>query len=267
MAEPESKGVDVSTVLISGASSGIGKELAVVYAEKGYSIGLLARREDKLSQLAETLQRDYGCEVHWAKCDVTNMDSTKLAIESLQSQLGAFDIVIANAGVGKTITAKRFNTEDAENIFQTNVFGMQNLVSCVLGSMIDRGQGHIVGISSLAAYTSLPGSFVYSSSKAAVNSWLEGLRREVKPRGVTVTTICPGFIKTPMTDTNDFPMPFMMSVEKAARKIAKAIDAKKKVYNFPWQTHGLIKIAQALPDQFLSGLKKQSKPVSSTSNP
>ena len=142
---------------------------------------------------------------------------------------------------------RNFDTDIMATILQTNVMGAIYCISEVLPSMLEQKQGHIVGISSLAAYRSFPYTHAYSASKSALSAHLQGLALELKPHGIKVSTICPGFIKTPMTAKNKFAMPFIMEADQAALKIMNAIKKERKVYNFPWQTYLLVKATGFLP--------------------
>jgi short-subunit dehydrogenase len=121
-------------------------------------------------------------------------------------------------------------------------------IEAVLPEMLERRQGHLAAVSSLAAYKGLPAESAYCASNAAVNTYMEGLRIQLRPRNIAVTTICPGFVKTPMTDPFEFKMPFVMDAEKAARKMVGALARRRKVYNFPWQMSLMMKVTRWLPD-------------------
>ena len=140
------------------------------------------------------------------------------------------------------------NVADIEKMYRVNVFGVVYAIEAVLPAMLQRRSGHLAAVSSLAAYKGLPGESAYCASKAAVNSYLEGLRIQLRGRGVAVTTICPGFIKTPMTAVNSFKMPWLLEADEAARRIARALAHRRKVYNFPWQTALMMKLTRWLPD-------------------
>jgi short-subunit dehydrogenase len=144
------------------------------------------------------------------------------------------------------------NVEQMEQMFRVNVFGMIYAIEAVLPEMLRRGRGHIAGVSSQAASKGLPGESGYCATKAAMNSYLEGLRIQLRSRGIAVTTICPGFVATPMTDVNDFKMPWLMSAEEAARRIVRALERRRKVYSFPWQMTLLMKLARWLPDWIIA---------------
>ncbi|HYT95071.1 MAG TPA: SDR family NAD(P)-dependent oxidoreductase [Gemmataceae bacterium] len=238
-------------VVITGASSGIGWALAKVLAEQQARVGLVARRQDKLEELAAEI-RQAGGTAALAAADVADRTQTLTAIHAVRDQLGPVDLMVANAGVGAPTLLEPMNVAQIESMFQVNMLGVVYSIEAVLPEMLQRGQGHLAAVSSLAAYKGLPGESAYCASKAAVNSYLEGLRIHLRGRGIAVTTICPGFIKTPMTDVNKFKMPWLMSADAAARRIARALRRRVKVYNFPWQMTLLMKLTRWLPDWLLA---------------
>jgi len=226
---------------ITGASSGIGRALALELSRRGCKVGLLARREDELKKLAAECG---GCA---APCDVMNRETIAPALARVEAELGPIDLLIVNAGVGYEVRPDNYEFKEIEHIVGVNVLGAMATIYAALPAMLKRGRGHIAGISSLASYQGLPGNGAYSASKAYFSSHLEALRIELRHRGIWVTTICPGFIETPLTSKNKFRMPFLMSPEKAARKILRAIERKRRVYNFPWQMAAVIKLGRMLP--------------------
>jgi short-subunit dehydrogenase len=205
-------------VIITGASSGIGRALAKELASRGAKLGLLARRENQLRQLCEEI-RSSGGTANYVPADVCERFPLIEAIRSLEAKLGPADVLIANAGVGATNTIDDLNIAGSETVVRVNLFGVMYAIEGVLPAMLKRGSGQIAAVSSLAAYKGLPSSAAYCASKAAVNAYMESLRIQLRGKGVAFTTICPGFIKTPMTEKNDG-MFLAMSAEKAARKIA-----------------------------------------------
>ena len=233
--------------VITGASSGIGWALAKELAGQGAKVGLVARRKDKLDLLAEEI-RQAGGTAAVAAADVGCREQVLPAVAAVVAQLGPIDLMVANAGIGGPTTLEPMNTQTIERVLQVNVLGVVYSIEAVLGDMLKRGQGHIAAVSSLAAYKGFPGESAYCASKAAVNSYLEGLRLHLRYQNIAVTTICPGFIRTPITDVNPFPMPFLMDADKAARKIARALYRRKKVYNFPWRLWFLVEMTRWLPD-------------------
>ncbi|MGF1582965.1 MAG: SDR family NAD(P)-dependent oxidoreductase [Gemmataceae bacterium] len=237
-------------VLITGASSGIGWCLAEQLASQGAKVGLLARRVNKLEKLATQIQGSGGTACY-VTGDVTNRDEIKVALGVLRDQLGPVDLLIANAGLAGPTYLDQSNIDHVENIVRVNLLGVIYSIEAVLPEMMERRTGHITAISSLASYKGLPGHSGYCAAKAGVNLYLEGLRIQLRGHKVAVTTVCPGFIDTRMVDRFRYTLPFLMSPEKAARKIIKALKRKAKVYNFPWQTTWLIQLLRWLPDWFV----------------
>jgi short-subunit dehydrogenase len=244
------------TAIITGASSGIGWSLAHALAREGCKVGLLARRSELLQQLAGEI-RSAGGTAEYAPADVADREQLLAAVGDLRSRLGPIDLLVANAGVGAPTHLEPMNTADIEKMFRINLLGAIYSIESVLPAMLQRGQGHIAAVSSIAAYKGLPGESAYCASKAAVNTYLEGLRIQLRGRGIHVTTICPGFIKTPMTDVNNFKMPFLMSADKAAQRIVRALKRRQKVYNFPWRMSLLMAVTRWLPDWMIARTMRQ----------
>ncbi len=237
--------------VVTGASSGIGWALAKRLASAGYKVGLIARRKDKLVALAEEIQKKGGTAVG-AGADVGNRDQTRVAVQTLREQLGPIDLMIANAGVGMPTLLDPLNIGDIEEMFRVNVLGVVYCIEGVLPEMLRRGRGHLAAVSSLAAYKGLPGESAYCASKAAVNVYLEGLRIQLRERGIAVTVLCPGFVRTPMTAANEFHMPGLLEADEAARRIVRAIRRHSKVYNFPVGLSLLMKLTRWLPDWIIA---------------
>jgi short-subunit dehydrogenase len=235
------------TAVITGASSGIGWALAKELAAGGCKVGLVARRRDNLAALASEIEKSGG-KAAFAPADVADREQVIKAVREVSDALGPVDLLIANAGVGAPTTIRPMNTADVEKMFRVNVFGVVYAVEAVLPGMLERKKGHLAAMSSMAAYKGLPGESGYSASKAAVNTFMEGLRIQLRGEGVHVTTICPGFVKTPMTEVNDFHMPWLVAADDAARRIVRALQRKKKVFNFPWQMGVLMRVTRWLPD-------------------
>lgn len=242
-------GFEGKTVIITGASSGIGRALAKELAAQGAKVGLLARRVDLLGQLCQEI-RSAGGVAEWEPADVRERQPLIDAIRALEAKLGATDVLIANAGVGSTNTIDDLNTTGSETVVRVNLLGVMFSIEAVLSAMLRRGGGQIVAVSSLASYKGLPSAAAYCASKAGLNAYMESLRIQLHGRGVGFTTICPGFIKTPMTESNTG-MFLVMSPERAARIMVRAIRRRKKVVNFPWVTTRLMKLCSWLPDWVL----------------
>ncbi len=221
--------------LVTGASSGIGWELAKQLAVKGCKVGLVARREAPLREL-QALVTANGGTAAVAVADVGDRGQIESAFQQIRSQLGPVDLVIANAGVGKPTFLDPVNMADVEDMIRINLMGAIYTLSAALPEMLARKTGHLVAVSSLAGYRGLPGESAYCASKAAVNVYLDALRIHLRGTGVKVTTVCPGFVKTPMTaETDPAHMPGLMTADIAAKKIVRAIERGTKVYNFPWR--------------------------------
>lgn len=233
-------------VFITGASSGLGEALTRHYAAEGAILGLVGRRGDKLADLAATLPHPHA--VHCYALDVRDSIALRAAAEDFIARHGTPDIVIANAGISHGV-----NTEDAADlphfasVMDTNWMAMVATFSPFVGPMRARKRGTLVGIGSVAGVRGLPGHGAYSASKAAAMTYLESLRVELRADKVAVVTIAPGYIRTPMTHGNPFPMPFLMDADKFARKAASAIARRKRFVVLPWQMGVVACLLRRLP--------------------
>jgi NADP-dependent 3-hydroxy acid dehydrogenase YdfG len=237
--------------LVTGASSGIGRALCLKLAEKGAKVGMLARRRELLEELAVTA-RSHGGTVALADADVSNRDELLAAIQNIRQQLGPIDLLIANAGVGTPTLLDPPNTRDIEKMIRVNLLGVIYSIEAVLPEMLKRQSGHLAAVSSIAAFKGLPGESAYCSTKAAVNTYMEGLRIQLRDHRISVTVLCPGFVETPMTAVNSFHMPFLMSADRAAEHILWAIRKRKKVYRFPRRMSWLMRVTGWLPDWLIA---------------
>ncbi len=240
-------------VFITGASSGIGSALARYYAGLGATLGLVARRGEQLQTLAEELSCAGAVSVSCYPLDVTDAAALQAAAEDFIGRRGTPDIVIANAGVSSgTLTECREDLDVIRRIFDINVFGMAATFSPFIPAMKQRAEegtpGRLVGIASVAGIRGLPGAEAYSASKAAAISYLESLRLEMRSSGVKVVTIAPGYIETPMTAINPYPMPFMLPAAEAARRFARAIERGASYTVIPWQMGFVAKGLRLLPN-------------------
>lgn len=262
--------ISPTSVLITGASSGIGATLALAYAEPGRRLALAGRNPARLSAVAEQC-RNAGATVATRLVDVTDRDTMESWIEDMAAT-ERLDLVIANAGIsGGPGDSKEEGADQVRRIFAVNVGGVLNTVLpaipvlyrqtpvIVAGSSPWRGQ--IAIISSLAGLRGFPGAPAYSASKAAVKAWGEGLRPALARDQIAVTVVCPGFIRTPMTAGNPFPMPFLMDAEPAATLIKKRLMRNPARIAFPFPLYALGRIVSALPpswiDPFLSRLPEK----------
>jgi short-subunit dehydrogenase len=222
----------VRSVFITGASSGIGAALARRYASQGAIVGLVARRDEGLQNLAAEL----GANAWTCAGDVGDPGFMQDAAANFCARHGLPDIVIASAGVSVgTLGSEPDDLAVLERILRTNVLGLAATLQPFVTPMRDRGHGTLVGIASMAGWRGLPGGGAYSASKSAAMTWLESLRVELHGTGVAVVTICPGYIDTPMTRVNPYRMPFRLSADVGARRIARAIDAGRSLAVIPWQ--------------------------------
>lgn len=232
-------------VVITGASSGIGTALARHYAQRGAVLGLIARREAALACLAAQLP--YPALIYPA--DVRDAAALRAAAADFIARHGCPDIVIANAGVSiGTLTEFAADTPAFQDVIDINVVGMVKTFQPFLAAMRAAGRGALVGIASVAGYRGLPGAAAYCASKAAAISYLESLRIELAPSGIKVITICPGYIATPMTAQNPYPMPFLLSADAAARKIAALIESGRTFAVIPWRMALVARILRVLPN-------------------
>ena len=238
-----------NVAVVTGASSGIGAELARQLGNAGLHVGLTARRPEELEAVADSIRRAGGTACV-ALADSADPSATHAAFRSIVEQLGPVDLLIANAGVGLGTSAREFSAETFERMVRVNLLGVASAIEAVLPSMIDRQRGQIVGISSLAAYRGVPGSAGYSSTKAGLSALLEGLRPELRRLGIAVTTVHPGYVRTPMTAGSSGLKPLMMDVETAARIILKGIAARRSRVDFPWRMSTLLGLVRLLPDGF-----------------
>src|SRR5262249_33565970 len=231
-------------VFITGASSGIGKGLALELARRGAKLALVARRRELLDEIAAAAQT----EVLAIAADVKTPESMRAAAQDLVSKFGRIDLLIANAGIGGGNDAAVFDVSNFANVIEVNLIGVANTVAAVLPDMLVRGSGHLSVISSLAAYRGLPKSAAYCASKAAVSAFFESLRLDLSPRGVDVTIIHPGFIKTPLTAGRTAKLPFLMELDDAVNKILWALEHRKKSYSFPWQLATVVRAGMIMPN-------------------
>lgn len=242
--------MDVRTAFITGASSGIGKALALRLAKEGISIGLSARRTEQLEEVASLIRAEGG-QAQVFGLDVRNTQAVYEVMQRADDALGGIDVVIANAGLAKNRRAQKFRWAECEDMLSVNVQGAAATLTALLDRMIARDRGHLVGVSSLAGMRALPGMAAYTASKAFLSRFLEGLRIDLSNTNVHITDVRPGFVESEMTDdykTTGQPMPFLMSAEEAADIIAKAIERKDRMIAFPWQMKRLMQTVSLLPE-------------------
>jgi short-subunit dehydrogenase len=234
-------------VMITGASSGIGKGVALQVAARGARIGLLARREELLKELVSQIEARNSKAVA-AAADVRDAHAVRAAADHFRQELGPIDVLIANAGITSADHAAKLKPEHAADVIGVNLLGAVNSVAAVVPEMVERGHGRLVAISSLAAYRGLPKSAPYCASKAALSSYFESVRIDLRNTGVGVTIIHPGFIKTDLTAARVAEkMPYLMELDDAVKKIVSAIEQGKKSYAFPWQLATVMRAGMLMP--------------------
>ncbi|MGE5810664.1 MAG: SDR family NAD(P)-dependent oxidoreductase [Ignavibacteria bacterium] len=250
-------------IILTGASSGIGYALAEELAKENCNLALISRRKYITDELSVKLKK-YSGKIISVECDVSSKSCVSSACDIINSEFERIDAVILNSGTGSRTTIENFNSSDAENVFGVNVMGIIYFIEKLLPGFIKRKEGMIIGVSSISDVRGFPGSGLYPSSKAAATNFLESLRVELRKYNVKVLTVRPGFVKTPMTDKNEFYMPFLMDVHKAAVIIIKGIKKEKKIIEFPFPTilgSKLIKIMPVFLFDFLLSRELPKKKI------
>lgn len=233
------------SILITGASSGLGAALAGVYAARDVTLFLGGRSGRRLAEVAHRCE-NLGAGVEWESIDVTDRSALAGWISSCDD-VAPLDLVIANAGISAGTGSGGEDEVQARAIFTTNLEGVVNTVHPALERMQERRHGQVAIMSSLAGFRGFPGAPAYCGSKAAVRVWGEGLRGSLAAAGVQVSVICPGFVKTPMTAVNPFPMPFLVDADRAAQIIKRALARNKARISFPWPLAAAIWLLALLP--------------------
>ena len=235
-------------VFITGASSGIGQALALRFSQAGYRLALVARRTSEINSWADAnLISAASYQIYSA--DVSDTDSIVAAAQACLAAQGMPDVVIANAGISVGMdTAMREDLDVMRQTFATNNVGVAATFHPFLDGMTRRGSGTLVGIGSVAGIRGLPGHGAYCASKAALIAYCESLRGELRPAGLRVVTICPGYIDTPLTQKNSYAMPFLMPPQAFAGKAFKAITAGSSYAVIPWQMSVVAKLLRMLPN-------------------
>jgi short-subunit dehydrogenase len=244
----------IGRALITGASSGLGRALALWFARRGVTVYAAARRSEQL----EALRAEQPENIIPLVLDVADADATHERIRALDELCGGLDLVIANAGVGDQMSAQTIEWTRVRAVLDVNVMGATATLCGALPGMLARKRGHLVGISSLAASISLPKTAAYNSSKSFLTAWLESLRLDVEPHGIAVTVIHPGFVKTAMTAKNTFQMPFLLEADDAAERVGRAIVRKSRFFSFPWPTAFAVWLAGWLPPPVRRFLARQA---------
>jgi NAD(P)-dependent dehydrogenase (short-subunit alcohol dehydrogenase family) len=231
--------------LITGAGSGIGRQLALTFAAEGMAVAGIDLRAEGQESLAKELPGKFA----WEIADVTDAAAVRSAGEALEAKVGPVDLLVASAGMGCETSALFADADSFNKVIQVNLLGVANSIHAVLPGMLRRRRGHLVALSSLASYRGLPFMAAYCASKSGVNALMESYRVELAPHGIFTTTVCPGWIRTPMTANLKMKVP-MLEVADAAARIAAAIRRRKKFVAFPRGPRRTLAWVRALPTWF-----------------
>jgi len=245
------------TVWITGASTGIGRALALRLAAAGRTVAVSARGQDKLDAVVIE-GRSLSGQVHAFPCDVTDGERVRNTVAQIESDLGPIDCAVLCAGTHVPMPAREFRAETVRNLLETNVMGQAHPIEALLPGMLARGAGRIAVVSSVAGYVGLPTAAAYGASKAALINMCESLRAELDGSGVVIQLVSPGFVKTPLTDRNQFRMPHIISAETAAKAIADGLASDRFEIHFPKVFTRQLKILRLLPYPLLFPLLKRA---------
>ena len=238
------------TIWITGGSTGIGKALSIKFANEGWNVAISARRENLLKELSEKFENIYDFSL-----DVTNKNDCKIIFDQIIEKFGGVDICFFSTGTWDPKKEKDIDVEQMEDVFKVNFFGTVNSIKAVEQYFRDKKNGIITIVSSIAGYRGLPNSTGYGPSKSALNNLAESLYFDFKRYNVRVCLVSPGFIKTPMTDKNDFKMPFLKTPEYAADQIYEGL-VNKNIFeiHFPKSLTITLKLLSFLPSKIYFGL-------------
>ncbi|WP_160715937.1 SDR family NAD(P)-dependent oxidoreductase [Halodesulfovibrio sp. MK-HDV] len=235
----------VQTIWLTGATSGIGEALVSRCLAGGKRVAITARNVQKLYDMANRLNA--GDQLVLVPADVSNEEELQQAYERVREIMGVPDLVMANAGTHLNMPASKITLEKCRHLFEVNLYGSVATLLVALPDMLERGSGHLVGVGSLSSYRGLPLAAAYGATKSGLNNFLQSLRFDVETYGLTVTAVNPGFVKTPLTDLNAYPMPFIISSERAAEYIWKGLAKKKMEIHFPPIFSWSCKLLRILP--------------------
>jgi short-subunit dehydrogenase len=249
------------TVLVTGAAHGIGRATAIALARKGIPLGLIDRGAPGLADLAQTLKSESATRFATAVVDVTDRDCLFAEVNRLTAELGQIDVLIACAGIGSLTLVPELDTMTLRQTLEVNVVGVAQSIEAVLPAMIERRQGHIIGIASVAGYRGFPWMISYSASKAGLIAYLEAMRPGLRKRGVTVTTVCPGFVRTKMCADLPYQRPVkMIEPEEAARHLVRAVERRPRNCVFPMSMRFGLALLKYMPDGCFDWMMRQAGP-------
>lgn len=250
----------MGVTVVTGASSGIGRSLARRLARHGDAVALIARRADLLASLATEIEHDGGRALA-VPCDVTDHGQVAAAVARVETELGPVSRLVACAGGGQPTFVQHFDAAEVTAIIRLNLFGVVNCVEAVLPGMLARGNGHLVAMGSLAAYRGLPTAAAYSAAKAGLSNFMESLRIDLRPHGIAVTLLLPGFVRTKPGGAYNKRKPFRLDLETATAHMERAVLTRRPRLAFPWPLALAFSIMRLLPapiyDRLLAGRGRQ----------
>jgi short-subunit dehydrogenase len=246
-------------VWVTGATSGIGEALVKPLVARGARVAITARRADRLADIAASHARSDRTPVLAVSADVTDHDAVLAAARRIEDAWGGIDVAIFNAG-GSAGTGRTFAADEYTDTMALNYFSVVYGIDAVLPRMLARGRGHIAAVASLAGYRPTPVATSYGASKAAVIYLMDGLRFDLAPRGITLTVINPGFVRTALTARHTFPMPFLMDASAAADRIVRGIERNAREVHFPAPLSWTMKVMRILPYGLYAQIIKWAAP-------
>jgi short-subunit dehydrogenase len=252
---------DKPTVLVTGAGHGIGRATAIALARKGMPLGLIDRNESALAGLERTLRNNGASRLSTAVVDVTDRARLFAEVARMTSELGQIDVLLACAGIGTLTLVPELDTSALRQTLEVNVVGVAQSIEAVLPAMIERKDGHIIGIASMAGFRGFPWMISYSASKAALIAYLEAMRPGLRKRGITVTTVCPGFVRTKMCADLPYQRPVkMIEPEDAARHLVRAVERRPRNCVFPLSMRFGLALLKYMPDPFFDWMMRLAGP-------
>lgn len=248
-----------SCIWITGASSGLGRAVAALLVAQGYSVAVSARRAEALESLAQELSQESG-KLAVYPLDVTDYDAVISVAASIRAEVGPIGLAVLNAGTHREVMAQGFSAQEVRGLMDLNLMGCANCLDAVLPDMIARRNGHIALVSSVAGYLGLPTSAAYGATKAGLINMAEALKPECDALGIKLQLVNPGFVKTPLTDKNAFPMPFLMELEDAAKAMVAGLGSRRFEVIFPRRLAYILKILRILPYPLLFAVTRKLLP-------
>ena len=246
---------------VTGASSGLGEALAKRMARDGWRIAASARGQDALETLATAVVPMAG-RVMPVPLDVTDGEAVLAAVETIEQDLGKIELAVLNAGTHRPVQAANLQAEDFRDLIEINLMGTVHCLAALLPRMIARRRGHIAVVASLAGYRGLPTSAAYNIPKADLINMVKALRPELESHDIVIQVVNPGFVRTPLTDRNPFPMPFLMEVEDAAEAFYRGLQSDRLEIAFPWRFAALLKLLRILPAPLAMAVTRRMVPDS-----